>query len=82
MTLVIARDRIILRRYKGDGFIWKWIFLHDGKQVAYESGPLHFSMTCVLADLRTGKEQATFDCFSEPLAPGAPDWVKQLEESP
>lgn len=80
MTLVIARDKKILHKFPGDGFVWKWIFLDDGRQVAYESGALHFSMACVLADLRTGKEQARFDCFPNPLPQNAPAWVRRLEE--
>ena len=79
VTLVIARDKKIVHTFPGDGFVWNWIFLNSGQQVAYESGPLHFSMACILADIRTGKEQAKFDCFSEPLPENAPDWVKQLE---
>jgi hypothetical protein len=79
MTLVIARDNKIVRKFPGDVFVWSWIFLNDGRQVAYESGPLHFAMSCVLADIRTGKEQASFDCFAGPLAEDAPAWVKQLK---
>lgn len=79
MTLVIARHKRIVHKFPGDGFVWSWIFLNDGRQVAYESGPLHFAMSCVLANIRTGKEQARLDCFSEPLPKNAPTWVKQLE---
>jgi hypothetical protein len=79
MTLVIAQDNKIMHKFPGDGFVWNWIFLNDGRQVAYESGPLHFALACVLVDVQTGKEQARFDCFSEPLPQNAPAWVKQLE---
>jgi hypothetical protein len=54
------------------------MFTPDGKQVAYESGPLHFSMSCVLVDIATGKQVGYFDCFQE-LPDGAPAWVKTLE---
>jgi len=79
MTLVISQDKKIVHKFPGGPFVWSWIFLNGGRQVAYKSGPLHFSMACVLADIRTGKEQARFDCFAEPLPENAPTWVKQLE---
>ena len=55
------------------------MFQNDGKQVAYESGPLHFSMTCVLADVATGRQVGTYDCFGE-LPADAPAWVESLED--
>jgi len=46
-TLVLARDGHVLNRIGGDPFIWKWLFWADGRQVAYETGPFHFGMTCI-----------------------------------
>lgn len=80
-TLVIARNGRVLRKINGDPFIWKWIFLENGRQIAYETGPLHFSMTCILADMTSGKQLARYDCFQE-LPSDAPSWVKHLEDSP
>lgn len=77
-TLVIARNGREIRRFDGSAFVWKWMFVADGKQVAYESGPLHFSMTCILADIQTGRELATYDCWQE-LPADAPEWVQALE---
>lgn len=79
--LVIARNGKEIRRFHGSAFIWKWMFLEDAKRVAYESGPLHFGLTCILADLDTGKELSAYDCFRE-LPADAPDWVKTLEANP
>ena len=79
MTLVIAQNHRVVRKFAGDLTLGEWIFLSGGRQVAYESGPLHFSLTCILADIRTGKEEARFDCFQDPLPQNAPAWVKQLE---
>ncbi len=79
-TLVISRDGHTLRSIKGDPFVWQWMFLADGKQVAYQTGPLHFSLECVLLDVRSGKERARYDCFKDPLPASAPAWVKQLEK--
>ena len=81
MRLVIACHGKTLQTIKGDGFVWKWIFLRQGEQVAYESGPLHFSLTCVLMDLKSGRELRRFNCFASPLPSNAPDWVKTLESS-
>jgi hypothetical protein len=78
MTLVIARKGHVLRKIDGNGFIWKWIFWADGRQVAYESGPLHFSLACVLADVGTGKQLASYDCFHG-VPNDAPAWLKALE---
>jgi hypothetical protein len=78
MTLVIARNGRILRRFDGSAFVWKWIFWDQGRKVAYESGPFHFSLQCVLADIKTGKELASFDCFHG-IHDGAPDWLRTLE---
>jgi hypothetical protein len=48
--------------------------------VAYETGPFHFGMTCVLADVKTGRRMGSVDCYHE-LPPDAPDWVQALEAS-
>jgi hypothetical protein len=81
-TLVIARHGCEIRRFPGEGFVWRWKFLSDGRQVAYESGPLHFSLVCILADIQTGKQLEIYDCFPNPLPADAPDWVKTLEANP
>jgi len=78
-TLVLARDGHEIRRIEGEPIIWKWIFWSGGKQVAYETGPLHFDMTCVLTDVESGKTLATFDCYHE-LPPNPPKWVGALEK--
>jgi hypothetical protein len=54
-SLVIARNGRILHRFRSGPFVRNWIFWNDGKQVAYEAGPLHFSLSCVLADVATGR---------------------------
>lgn len=77
-VLVIARKGQIIRKIDGDPFIWNWIFLKNGRQIAYETGPLHFGMSCILADVTTGKQLATYDCFHK-LPPDAPPWVEELE---
>lgn len=58
--------------------MWDWIFWADGKQVAYESGPKHFSLDCVLFDLNKRREVARVDCFHD-LPANAPAWAKALE---
>ena len=60
--------------------MWKWIFWDDGKRVAFEDGPPHFMMRCVLADVATGKKLKDVDCFGE-LAAEAPEWARELEAS-
>ena len=77
-TLVIARNGHVIRKFEGGAFVWNWIFWADGKQVAYESGPLHFSLECILADVKTGKELSSYDCFHG-IPDNAPDWLKALE---
>lgn len=79
-TLVLARRGHIIRKISGDPFVWNWLFWADGSQVAYESGPLHFSMACVLASVSTGRELARYDCYSD-IPADAPAWVKALESS-
>ena len=81
MKLVLAHNGHIVRRIPGDLFISNWIFVAGGKQVAYETGPLHFAMTCVLLDTRTGKRLASYDCEYVELPVDAPDWLEQLEAS-
>ena len=78
LTLVVARNGRILHRIPGDAFVWKWIFWADGRQVAYESGPLHFGLACVLYDLKKGRELSRVDCYHG-LPQDAPDWVRALE---
>lgn len=77
-TLVIAREGQEIRRFDGDPFVWKWMFADDGRRVAYEAGPLHFGMSCILADIGTGHQLASYDCYHE-LPGNAPAWVQNLE---
>jgi hypothetical protein len=80
-ALIIARDGKIVRRIEGSPFLWKWQFWAEGKQIVYETGPLHFGLLCNLADLATGEERATVDCYHE-LAGAAPAWATALEAQP
>ena len=77
-TLVVARNGKVLRRIEGDPFVWQWIFWADGGQVAFEAGPLHFGMSCVLFDLAKGREVGRVDCYHD-LPANAADWAKALE---
>jgi hypothetical protein len=79
--LILARNGRIIRHIKDEAFIWNWMFLPDGRRVAYETGPLHFSMNCVLLDIPSGRKIAVFDCFSSDRE-AAPAWVKTLESHP
>ncbi len=81
MTLVIARNGHVLHRIDGEPFVWKWIFWANGRQVAYEAAPFHFSLDCVLADSKTGRRLASYDCFHG-IPENAPDWLKALESGP
>jgi hypothetical protein len=81
VTLVIARHGKIVRKIEGDSFVWKWIFLEDGRKVAYETGPMHWEMWCKLADVETGRVIHSIDCFHE-LPKTAPAWAKALEAAP
>ena len=45
--LVIAHNGRIVRRIDGDPLVWKWIYWDRGRPVAYEAGPMHFSMRCL-----------------------------------
>lgn len=80
MSLMLARRGHVFRRISGSPFLWSWIFWDGGRQVAYEAGPLHFGMTCILKDVATGRELASYDCY-HPLPDPAPDWVKALESA-
>lgn len=78
--LVIARNKKIVRRISEGPFVWKWIFVENGKSVAFETGPLHFSLTCELMDLSSGQVTAAVDCFRG-LPADAPRWAQLLEAS-
>jgi hypothetical protein len=79
-TLVLARNGKILRHVEGSPIIWKWAFSSDGREVAYETGPFHFSMICYLIDTDSGRRLADYDCFTYPGS--TPDWVIALEKTP
>lgn len=81
VELILARHGHVIRRINDGPFIWRWIFLRDGKQVAYETGPLHFSLSCVLVDIASGKQLANYDCFHG-LPNNAPRWLDLLENTP
>jgi len=78
-VLVISQNGRALQRITGHPFIWKWMFWDGGHQVAYETGPLHFSMACVLMDIGNGRQVDTIDCWQE-LPTNAPEWAKALEK--
>jgi hypothetical protein len=80
VTLVIARSGTVVRKIKGEPFVWKWIFWEDGSKVAYEAGRFHLSLQCNLMDIETGLKLDSIDCFHE-LPQGAPAWAKALEAS-
>ncbi len=64
-ALVVARDAKILRVITGDRFIWKWKFLKNGTEVAYQMGFPHGNpqATYALYDVNKGKilARASFD---------------------
>ena len=53
VSLIIANEGGVVRRIRDRQFLWAWRFEHNGTQVAYETGPLHFSLSCVLVDVAT-----------------------------
>jgi hypothetical protein len=80
-TLVIARNGKVVRKIQGSAaFVWRWIFWDDGRQVAYETGPLHFGMSCELYDLQTGKVLESVDCW-QGIPDNSPAWLVALEKS-
>ncbi|MDE3199691.1 MAG: hypothetical protein KGN79_02125 [Acidobacteriota bacterium] len=79
-TLVIARHGKIIHRIPGDAFIWKWVFWDGGKDLAYMSGPLHFSATCHLIRISDWHQIADYDCYHDTPSP-QPDWVLALESA-
>ena len=79
--LVLSQHGRIIHRFIGRAYIWQWMFWANGRQVAYEDGPPHFSMRCVLADIATGRELASVDCFRE-VSVNAPRWLKALQSEP
>jgi hypothetical protein len=79
-TLIIARRGRIIRRIQGDPFVWTWMFTPDGRRVAYESGPLHFGLQCVLVDIGSGRRIDDYDCYRQ-LPDDAPNWAKTLESN-
>ena len=76
-TLVLVRNRHRLHRIEGEPIIWEWMFWADGRQVAYETGPLHFGMSCVLTDVKTGRQLEILDCYHK-LPAKVPAWVTAL----
>jgi hypothetical protein len=79
-TLVIARNGKVERKIQGSAFVWRWIFWDDGRQIAYETGPLHFGMSCELYDLNTGKVLDSVDCW-QGIPDNSPAWLVALEKS-
>ena len=80
-TLVLARHGHVIRRIEADTTFWSWSFWNGGKQVAYQTGPMHGETECVLADVATGHQVKTWtgDCRNAP--DNAPDWVKAATDS-
>jgi hypothetical protein len=79
-TLVVARKGKVFHKIQGDPFVWRWIFWDDGRQIAYESGPLHFVMMCELCDLNTGRVLDSIEGY-QGVAANPPAWLVALEKS-
>jgi len=79
--LIIARNAHPILTITPDNLLWKWTFLADGRRLAYQSGPLHFSMGCYLVALPSGHRLAHFNCTDD-QAPNTPAWVKTLNQAP
>ncbi len=56
-------------------FIRDWGFWKNGKQVAINSGGLHFAGTNCLYDIKTGKKVAE---TSDPITDKSPAWARSL----
>jgi len=79
VELILARNGHVIRRITDGPFIWKFIFLPNGRQVAYETGSLHFNLSCVLVDIASGKQLADRDCYHG-IPENAPRWLELLED--
>ena len=77
-ALIVARHGHIIRRITGEPIIWRWIFLADGREIAYETGPFHFGESCFLIRLSDGRKLDSYDCYHD-VPTAKPDWVKALE---
>ena len=80
----ILPQRLIVYRYgrrlfseKDGPFIWNFAFLEDGRELAFEQGPLHFGMMCHLVLSATGEEIGREECFSP--NDKSSKWVRDLE---
>lgn len=82
LTLVIARNGAVIGRIQGMPFVWRWKFLANGQEIAYEAGPPHGGLGCNLVETSTGHRLGTHDCFHTPLPNDAPEWVHDLEDAP
>jgi hypothetical protein len=84
--LILARNGKVIRKLNGVGndgpFFWNFIFLPDGKRVAFSNGSLHFNEECTLMEIKTGKHLEDYDCYHDYPSDDAPDWVKQLKNAP
>ena len=65
LALVVEKDGHSIRKIDGDPIVWKFVFVDDQK-VAIETGPLHFGMSCLLIDLKSGKPLEEENCYDDP----------------
>ncbi len=79
-VLILSRNGRVMHRIEGEHYIWNWIFWADGRQIAYEDGPPHFIMRCILVDLTTGERVEDVNCFM-PVPAGSPSWLTALEKT-
>jgi hypothetical protein len=77
-TLVIARHGHVIRRITAGPSIRNWDFWMGGRQVVFETGPLHGPTDCVRADARTGKVLETWPGCDN-LPENAPAWAKAAD---
>jgi hypothetical protein len=78
LELDIWRDGRVIRRFSQEQGIKDWIFVNNGNEVAFRTGPLHGQdfFDCALFDVNSGKELARWSLDRKDSI--VPAWAKQV----
>lgn len=75
--LAIYRDGRIIHTFTTNQIFWDWQFQHQGRRVAYSTGPTHGGAAeCVLRELDSGRIVAHWRVESG----AAPAWARDLRQ--
>jgi hypothetical protein len=79
-ALVLTRNGKIVRCLAGGPFLWEWMFVGDGRLVAYETAAMHGPQEYVLEEIDSGKIVGQYHRVDIAHGHEPPRWADRLDQ--